>query len=58
MFLGPRKLLQVISVPNKILDLSIEKAFPNGMSPIDLKNMKDIKQVMKSNDYKHQDFSM
>jgi hypothetical protein len=34
-------------VPNNIPDIPKEKAFPNGMSPIIVKQIDDIKEVMK-----------
>jgi hypothetical protein len=46
---------RLLSVLNKIRDLSKEKAFPNGTCPINVKKMDD-KQVMKYTDHKHQDF--
>jgi hypothetical protein len=33
------------SVPNKIPDLPNEKAFPNGMFPINIKKMDDMKYI-------------
>jgi hypothetical protein len=47
---------QLLSVPNEVSDLSNEKAFSNGMCPIHVKKMNDIKQVMKYTDHNHQDF--
>jgi hypothetical protein len=46
---------RLLSLPNKIPDLPNRKAFLNGMCPINIKRMDNIKQVMKYIDHKHQD---
>jgi hypothetical protein len=46
---------RLLSVSNQISDLPNEKAFPNGMCPINVIKV-DIKQVMKYTDHDHQDF--
>jgi hypothetical protein len=42
---------RLISVPNKIPDLPNKKASPNGMYPINVEKMDDIRQVVKYIDH-------
>jgi hypothetical protein len=46
---------RLISVPYKTPNLPNEKAFTNGMCPVNVKKMNN-KQVMKYIDHDHQDF--
>jgi hypothetical protein len=52
------KILQAFFCPKQNTNLPNDKTFPNGRRPIKVKEMDDIKQVMKHTDYYQQDFGL